>query len=353
MIFRAKEKQLKIVALGDEEVGKTCLLIRYAYNAFAQEYMPTVFDNYCLGVEIGNNNIHLALMDTSGQAEYDRLRALAYPQADVFLLVFSATNPASFHNIKTKWWPEVMHFCPGVKIILVSAKIDLFADKEVQAALRKRNQQPITRSQGRQLAQDIKAIAYMECSALMQIGLKGIFDLAMLSVIEPQKKSQLTMTLDIFGKVAKFGKFACGKINPHVTFNFLKLPKFLQLFILTFLPLLDKFEFSQVSVYCRILLFCSAQISGDINRTQNLYLFSPRVERLRRLHKLTIGNAICNARAMADEKLKKLSLQQQDMLQSGFTLGDVLSDTIVNLQKKLQNETEVAVNVLPCPAQRC
>lgn len=35
-----------------------------------------------------------------------RLRPLSYPQTDIFLVCFSVVSPASFENIKTKWFVE-------------------------------------------------------------------------------------------------------------------------------------------------------------------------------------------------------------------------------------------------------
>ena len=34
---------------------------------------------------------------------------LSYPQTDVFLICFSGTSPASFENVREKWFPEVHH----------------------------------------------------------------------------------------------------------------------------------------------------------------------------------------------------------------------------------------------------
>eukprot|EP01106_Pelomyxa_sp_JSP_P007778 TRINITY_DN2256_c0_g2_i3.p1 TRINITY_DN2256_c0_g2~~TRINITY_DN2256_c0_g2_i3.p1 ORF type:complete len:174 (+),score=53.09 TRINITY_DN2256_c0_g2_i3:18-539(+) len=125
--------------------------------------------------------------DTAGQEDYDRLRPLSYPQTDVFLICFSIVNPTSFQNVKTKWWPEVLHHCPHSHLLLVGTKMDLRDDKEALDRLRERNQQPVNFQQGESLARDIKAHCYLECSALTQKGLKNVFDEAIKCVIFPVK----------------------------------------------------------------------------------------------------------------------------------------------------------------------
>jgi len=61
--------------------------------------------------------------------------------------------------------PEVKHFCPQVPIILVCCKSDLRDDAKVKAELQKSGQSTISNEQGEKTRSDIKAAAYIECSA--------------------------------------------------------------------------------------------------------------------------------------------------------------------------------------------
>ena len=63
--------------------------------------------------------VELALWDTAGQEDYDRLRPLSYPQTDVFLICFSVVSPSSFENVTSKWCPEIKHHCADAPILLV------------------------------------------------------------------------------------------------------------------------------------------------------------------------------------------------------------------------------------------
>jgi len=168
----------KIVVVGDGGCGKTCLLIVYAQNRFPEAYIPTVFENYVTNRQFEGKIIEIALWDTAGQEEYDRLRPLSYPESHVILIVFSIDFPVSLANVQDKWYPEVAHFCEGTPLILVATKTDLRRDDNTRRLLGAQGQKPVTPEQGAEVAHEIGA-KYIECSAKTGSGVQEVFALAL------------------------------------------------------------------------------------------------------------------------------------------------------------------------------
>eukprot|EP00486_Rosalina_sp_Unknown_P014784 CAMPEP_0201591650 /NCGR_PEP_ID=MMETSP0190_2-20130828/189762_1 /ASSEMBLY_ACC=CAM_ASM_000263 /TAXON_ID=37353 /ORGANISM="Rosalina sp." /LENGTH=143 /DNA_ID=CAMNT_0048050065 /DNA_START=750 /DNA_END=1181 /DNA_ORIENTATION=- len=116
--------------------------------------------------------IQLGLWDTAGQEDYDRLRPLSYPQTDVFLVCYSIISRSSYENVRSKWIPEIKHHVPDAPFLLVGTKTDLRDDKDVVQKVGS----TLKEEEGKALAKELGARAYVECSALTQKGLKGVFD---------------------------------------------------------------------------------------------------------------------------------------------------------------------------------
>ncbi|XP_053400148.1 cdc42 homolog [Mercenaria mercenaria] len=155
--------------------------------------MVHVYSTYvrnAVSLSVCNKPMILGLFDTAGQEDYDRLRVLAYPDTDVFVVCYSVMGPTSFENVEEKWAPEIRHYRETTPFILVGMQVDLRDNFYEIQRLQKNRQKPVTYEMGLRMANRIGANCYVECSALTQKGLKAVFDNAILAVISPQPVSR-------------------------------------------------------------------------------------------------------------------------------------------------------------------
>merc|ERR1711939_155005 len=158
-VAQMAEIRRKLVIVGDGACGKTCLLIVFSKGTFPEVYVPTVFENYVADVEVDGKHVELALWDTAGQEDYDRLRPLSYPDSHVILICFAIDSPDSLDNVQEKWISEVLHFCSGLPIILVGCK-------------------------------KVGAYKYLECSAKTNEGVREVFEHATRAALLTKKKEK-------------------------------------------------------------------------------------------------------------------------------------------------------------------
>jgi len=92
-------------------------------------------------------------VETSSESDYDSIRPMIYKEASVLLLCFSIVDRQSFESIKSKWNEEVEKHAPEIPKILVGLKSDLRKEDSVSA------------KEGTEMAKEIGASKYLECSA--------------------------------------------------------------------------------------------------------------------------------------------------------------------------------------------
>ncbi|MFX1570282.1 MAG: Rab family GTPase [Promethearchaeota archaeon] len=100
--------QFKIIIVGDPNVGKTSLILRYTNNAFRRSYVPT------LGVHVTNKIfkiedaiVQLTLWDIGGQIKFETMRQQFYRGSDAVFLVFDLTRNETFKSIP-RWYSDVL-----------------------------------------------------------------------------------------------------------------------------------------------------------------------------------------------------------------------------------------------------
>ena len=68
-----------------------------------------------------------------------------------------------------QWVPEISHHCQKTPFLLVGTQIDLRDDAATIEKLAKNKQKPLTMEMGEKLAKELRAVKYVECSALTQV----------------------------------------------------------------------------------------------------------------------------------------------------------------------------------------
>uniref|UniRef100_A0A914ZKM9 Uncharacterized protein n=1 Tax=Parascaris univalens TaxID=6257 RepID=A0A914ZKM9_PARUN len=183
------KKQFKFVVVGDGACGKTSLIIAQAGGEFNEHYTPTAFDDYAIEAFINGKTKVLTVCDTAGEDDYNTLRPLSYPDADVFLVCYSVERPESIKNIREKWIPEIRRFCPEVPIMIVGNKKDIRNERENQklsssnidnegSSSQNHSDALVDLEEASACAKELSSYKLLECSAKTKEGVRNVFDTA-------------------------------------------------------------------------------------------------------------------------------------------------------------------------------
>ena len=122
----------KLIFLGDQNVGKSCILNRFMNDTFTEEYQATIgIDFQSKNVQIDNQDIHLLLYDTAGQEKFRSLIPMYTRDSNIILLVYEINNKDSFLHLPD-WINDLTNVNKDdVIFALVGNKIDLEESREV------------------------------------------------------------------------------------------------------------------------------------------------------------------------------------------------------------------------------
>ena len=122
----------KLIFLGDQNVGKSCILNRFMNDTFIEEYQATIgLDFQSKNVQIDNQDIHLLLYDTAGQEKFRSLIPMYTRDSNIILLVYEINNKDSFIHLPD-WLNDLSNVNKDdVIFALVGNKIDLEEKREV------------------------------------------------------------------------------------------------------------------------------------------------------------------------------------------------------------------------------
>lgn len=176
-------KQFKFVVVGDGACGKTSLIIAQAGGEFNEQYTPTAFDDYAIEAFINGKTKVLTVCDTAGEDDYNTLRPLSYPDADVFIVCYSVERVQSLKSVQEKWIPEIRRFCPDVPILVVGNKKDIRNDRERQGRIKddgnsENSRQLVNFDDAVACAKEFSSHKVIECSAKTKEGVRNVFDTA-------------------------------------------------------------------------------------------------------------------------------------------------------------------------------
>ncbi|MHA1168528.1 MAG: Rab family GTPase, partial [Candidatus Hodarchaeales archaeon] len=147
---------MKLILIGDGEVGKTALLNRYVTNVFDSSYKNTIgADCVIHETEIDGQAVKYQIWDLAGQPKYDGVRSIYYGGTLGIILVYDITRKDTYKN--TVKWIEEAFINTGigpVPVALLANKTDL--SSEVSDTL--------ARNDGIILANEINRITANTCT---------------------------------------------------------------------------------------------------------------------------------------------------------------------------------------------
>jgi len=170
---------LKLVVVGDSQVGKSSLLVRLTNGNLHTIQTTIAVDFKTHIIRKDGLTIRLQLWDTAGQDRLYNLQSSFYRGADGVLIVFDVCNKESFQHVKTRWLPEVDEFNRVIPKFLIGNKCD------------KMDERCIDSQSAKGLATG-ERIQYFETSAFIASTVQEVFTTIAFEIINSKKTKSMS-----------------------------------------------------------------------------------------------------------------------------------------------------------------
>lgn len=107
-------------------VGKTCLLMRFAFDTFYQTFITTIGIDFKIKIiELDGMHVKLQIWDTAGQEQFRNITMNYFKGAHGVVLVYDVSDRETFDNIR-HWLSQIKdHADEHVNVVLVGNKSDV------------------------------------------------------------------------------------------------------------------------------------------------------------------------------------------------------------------------------------
>jgi len=122
--------RFKLILLGNIDVGKTSLIIRFAENTFSEEISGEI-DQKSKDLKFDGKTVRLIITDTAGQERFRTLTSSYYRNADAIIVAYDITDQESFTDVEGHI-TEGTRYSQRSEKFLVGNKTDLETERVIK-----------------------------------------------------------------------------------------------------------------------------------------------------------------------------------------------------------------------------
>ncbi|BFZ55662.1 Ras GTPase tem1 [Savitreella phatthalungensis] len=167
---------IKVGMLGDSQIGKTSLMVKYVDGIFDEEYLQTLGVNFMeKSITLRDTQITFSIWDLGGQREFTNMLPLVCNDAVALLFMFDLCRKSTLNSIK-EWYRQARGFNKHAIPFLIGTKYDNFVNLPAE------DQEEVTRH-ARKYAKAMRA-PLVFCSTSHTINIQKIFKIILAKAFE-------------------------------------------------------------------------------------------------------------------------------------------------------------------------